>query len=71
MVSSDLYYFETVAVSKYVIRLQRSAVGNIVPSSTGAAKAVGIVITELKDKIHGDAMRVPVLDVSLLKLYIK
>ncbi|XP_060844052.1 uncharacterized protein LOC132924013 [Rhopalosiphum padi] len=48
----------------------RSAPGNIVHSSTGAAKAVGIVIPELKEKVTGDSIRVPTLDVSLLKLYI-
>ncbi|KAE9533990.1 hypothetical protein AGLY_008726 [Aphis glycines] len=48
----------------------RSAPGNIVHSSTGAAKAVGIVIPELKGKVTGDSIRVPTLDVSLLKLYI-
>ncbi|KAL5245814.1 hypothetical protein ACI65C_012952 [Semiaphis heraclei] len=49
---------------------QRSAAGNMVHSTTGAAKAVGIVIPELKGKVNGDSIRVPVLDVSLLKLYI-
>ncbi|XP_022183052.1 glyceraldehyde-3-phosphate dehydrogenase-like [Myzus persicae] len=49
---------------------QRSAPGNIVHSTTGAAKAVGIVIPELKGKVTGDSIRVPTLDVSLLKLYI-
>ncbi|KAL4085185.1 hypothetical protein QTP88_027044 [Uroleucon formosanum] len=49
----------------------RSGVGNIAHSTTGAAKAVGIVIPELKGKVTGDSIRVPVLDVSLLKLYIK
>ncbi|KAL4085353.1 hypothetical protein QTP88_027212 [Uroleucon formosanum] len=48
-----------------------SGVGNIAHSTTGAAKAVGIVIPELKGKVTGDSIRVPVLDVSLLKLYIK
>ncbi|VVC45944.1 Glyceraldehyde 3-phosphate dehydrogenase, catalytic domain,Glyceraldehyde/Erythrose phosphate [Cinara cedri] len=47
----------------------RSAYGNIVPSATGAAKAVGLVIPELKGKVDGDSARVPTLDVSLLKLY--
>ncbi|KAL5232788.1 hypothetical protein ACI65C_000198 [Semiaphis heraclei] len=50
---------------------QRSAAGNMVHSTTGAAKAVGIVIPELKGKVNGDSIRVPVLDVSLLKLYIR
>lgn len=43
----------------------------MVHSTTGAAKAVGIVIPELKGKVNGDSIRVPVLDVSLLKLYIR
>ncbi|XP_001943699.2 glyceraldehyde-3-phosphate dehydrogenase-like [Acyrthosiphon pisum] len=47
-----------------------SAISNIAHSTTGAAKAVGIVIPELKGKVTGDSIRVPVLDVSLLKLYI-
>jgi len=42
----------------------------MVHSTTGAAKAVGIVIPELKGKVTGDSIRVPTLDVSLLKLYI-
>ncbi|XP_050441331.1 uncharacterized protein LOC126846160 [Adelges cooleyi] len=48
----------------------RSGPGNAVPSTTGAAKAVGIVIPELLGKIQGDAVRVPTLDVSLLKLFV-
>lgn len=45
--------------------------GNIVPSTTGAATALGMVVPELKGKIKGDAVRISVLDVSLLKLYMK
>ncbi|KAL5233858.1 hypothetical protein ACI65C_001268, partial [Semiaphis heraclei] len=48
---------------------QRSASVNIAHSTTGAAKAVGKVIPELKGKVTGDSIRVPTLDVSLLKLY--
>jgi len=55
----------------YIITVQRSAPGNIVHSTTGAAKAVGIVIPALNGKVNGDSIRVPTLDVSLLKLYIK
>lgn len=46
----------------------RAASGNIIPSSTGAAKAVGKVIPELNDKLTGMAMRVPTLDVSVVDL---
>jgi len=46
----------------------RAASGNIIPSSTGAAKAVGKVIPELNKKLTGMAMRVPTLDVSVVDL---
>lgn len=46
----------------------RAASGNIIPSSTGAAKAVGKVIPELSGKITGLSFRVPVLDVSVADL---
>ncbi len=46
----------------------RAASGNIIPSSTGAAKAVGKVIPELAGKITGMSFRVPVLDVSVADL---
>ena len=46
----------------------RAAAGNIIPSSTGAAKAVGVVIPELKGKLTGISMRVPTLDVSVVDL---
>ena len=44
------------------------AAGNIIPSSTGAAKAVGKVIPELNGKLTGISMRVPTLDVSVVDL---
>ena len=46
----------------------RAAAGNIIPSTTGAAKAVGKVIPELKGKLTGMAFRVPTLDVSVVDL---
>ena len=46
----------------------RAASGNIIPSSTGAAKAVGKVIPELSGKLTGMSMRVPTLDVSVVDL---
>lgn len=49
----------------------RAASGNIIPSSTGAAKAVGKVIPELNGKLTGMSMRVPTLDVSVVDLTAK
>lgn len=46
----------------------RAACGNIIPSSTGAAKAVGKVIPSLNGKLTGMSMRVPTLDVSVVDL---
>ena len=46
----------------------RAAGGNIIPSSTGAAKAVGKVIPELSGKLTGMAFRVPTMDVSVVDL---
>ncbi|MDR1563464.1 MAG: type I glyceraldehyde-3-phosphate dehydrogenase [Oscillospiraceae bacterium] len=46
----------------------RAAAGNIIPSSTGAAKAVGVVIPELNGKLTGMSIRVPTLDVSVVDL---
>ncbi|MBO4548916.1 MAG: type I glyceraldehyde-3-phosphate dehydrogenase, partial [Abditibacteriota bacterium] len=46
----------------------RAAGGNIIPSSTGAAKAVGKVIPSLNGKLTGMSMRVPTLDVSVVDL---
>ena len=46
----------------------RAATGNIIPSSTGAAKAVGKVIPSLNGKLTGMSMRVPTLDVSVVDL---
>jgi glyceraldehyde 3-phosphate dehydrogenase len=49
----------------------RSALLNIIPSSTGAAKAVGKVIPELDGKLTGMSMRVPTADVSVVDLTVK
>lgn len=46
----------------------RAAAGNIIPSTTGAAKAVGKVIPELNGKLTGMSFRVPTLDVSVVDL---
>lgn len=52
-------------------RLGRSAILNIIPSTTGAAKAVGKVIPELDGKLTGMAFRVPTADVSVVDLTVK
>ena len=49
-------------------RAGRGILGNIIPASTGAAKAVGLVIPELKGKLTGVSMRVPTPDVSVVDL---
>jgi glyceraldehyde 3-phosphate dehydrogenase len=54
--------------SKKNWRLGRMALDNIIPTSTGAAKAVGKVIPELSGKLTGMALRVPVSDVSVVDL---
>ena len=63
MCSSDL---DGVSVKDW--RGGRAASGNIIPSSTGAAKAVGKVIPSLNGKLTGMSMRVPTLDVSVVDL---
>ncbi|CAG59697.1 TDH3 [Nakaseomyces glabratus] len=49
----------------------RTASGNIIPSSTGAAKAVGKVLPQLQGKLTGMAFRVPTVDVSVVDLTVK
>ena len=56
------------AFSKKNWRLSRSCFDNIIPSTTGAAKAVGKVIPELKGKLTGMSMRIPSADVSIVDL---
>lgn len=52
-------------------RRSRAAAENIIPTSTGAAKAVGQVLPELKGKLDGIASRVPIPDGSVVDMYIK
>ena len=57
--------------SKKNWRLGRSVYNNIIPTSTGAAKAVGKVIPELKGKLTGTSMRIPAGDVSIVDLTVR
>jgi len=50
------------------LRRARAAAMNIVPTSTGAAKAIGLVLPELKGKLHGISLRVPTSTVSVVDL---
>jgi len=59
------------APSKKDFRGGRAAINNIIPSSTGAAKAVGKVIPELNGLLTGMAFRVPTADVSVVDLTVK
>lgn len=52
-------------------RRSRAAAENIIPTSTGAAKAVGEVLPELEGRLHGIAARVPVPDGSVVDLFVK
>lgn len=53
------------------LRRARAAAANIIPTTTGAAKAVTQVLPELKGKLHGMAYRVPVLTVSVIDLVVE
>ncbi|MFO7722196.1 MAG: type I glyceraldehyde-3-phosphate dehydrogenase [Bacteroidales bacterium] len=53
------------------LRRARAAAMSIIPTSTGAAKAVGLVIPDLNGKLHGMALRVPTPDGSLVDLTVK
>ncbi len=57
--------------SKKDFRGGRSALQNIIPSSTGAAKAVGLCLPEIQGKLTGMAFRVPVINVSCVDLTVK
>lgn len=52
-------------------RRSRAAAENIIPTSTGAAKAVGVVLPDLQGRLHGMAARVPVPDGSVVDLFVK
>ena len=52
------------------LRRARAAAINIIPSSTGAAKAIGLVLPDLKGKLDGYALRVPTPDVSVVDLVV-
>lgn len=52
-------------------RAGRSSLLNIIPSSTGAAKAVGLVIPDLNGKLTGMSFRIPTANVSVVDLTVK
>ena len=52
-------------------RRARAAAVNLIPTSTGAAKAIGIVIPELNGKLHGFSVRAPVITGSVVDLTIE
>ena len=57
--------------SKKDLRLGRSSLANIIPTSTGAAKDIGKVLPQLKDKVICQSLRVPLLTVSLIDLVVE
>lgn len=58
----------TLDLVKKNLRRGRAAAANIVPTTTGAAKAINLVIPELEGRLRGGALRVPVIDGSLVDL---
>ncbi|HAH87125.1 MAG TPA: type I glyceraldehyde-3-phosphate dehydrogenase, partial [Armatimonadetes bacterium] len=52
-------------------RRARAAAMNIIPTTTGAAKAIALVVPELKGKMHGLSLRVPTSTVSLVDLVVE
>ena len=69
--ASTATQFTVDSPSKKNYRLGRSALNNIIPSTTGAAVAVTKVIPELKGKLTGMAFRIPTADVSVVDLTVK
>jgi len=53
------------------LRRARAAAQSLIPTSTGAAKAIGMVLPELKGRLEGMAVRAPVMDASLVDLVVK
>ncbi len=61
----------TVDIANTTLRTSRSILNNIIPHTTGATSSVTSVLPELKNKIHGTSIRVPVLNCSLLDLNVE
>ena len=70
MTTVHAYTNTQVLIDKYhkKVRRARSATQSIIPTSTGAATAVGLVLPELAGKLHGYALRVPTPNVSMIDL---